>query len=83
MILLTATVGTALLAQFALPKLGSPRLDLALPQLLQFFLAGLLLADFHLDPPPLLRFARWIGDALALLSGGLVVYVLQSNQWWR
>lgn len=70
---------SALIAQFGPTYFHSARLGMGLAAQVQFFLAGVLLADVYLDPPRILRPGPRVADALALLSAALLVYVLH----WR
>jgi peptidoglycan/LPS O-acetylase OafA/YrhL len=78
-VLVALTVAAALFAQLVLPRLHDPRLELSLAGHLEFFLAGVLLADLYLDPPRPLLLAAWAGDLCALASAALVVYAVH----WR
>ena len=66
----------ALFAQIVLPQMHNQRLSLSLAGHLEFFLAGVLLADIYLDPPRWLRLAAWAGDVCSVTSAALLVYVV-------
>jgi len=72
-------VASACLAQFVLPGLHNSRLDFSILKQLQFFLAGMLLADVHLDPPKIFFLKPYTADALVVLFAGMLIYVLH----WR
>jgi peptidoglycan/LPS O-acetylase OafA/YrhL len=55
------------------------RIDLSLAGHLEFFLAGVLLADLYLDPPRRLRLSAGATDVCAVAGGALTVYALH----WR
>jgi peptidoglycan/LPS O-acetylase OafA/YrhL len=78
-ILIVVVIVSSLLAQFILPNLHNVRLELSCVSQMQFFLAGVLLADVYLDPPRIMRFGPHMSDALALVSAAILVYVLH----WR
>jgi len=78
-ILFSAVVISSLFVQLVLPNLHNPRLELSFVSQMQFFLAGILLADVYLDPSRMLRLGPHVADAMALVSAALVVYVLH----WR
>jgi peptidoglycan/LPS O-acetylase OafA/YrhL len=73
-ILTSLVLASALISQFLVQPSGIARLNLSLP--LHFFIAGVLLADIYLETPRILRLGPLSGDALTLLTGGLLVYVL-------
>jgi peptidoglycan/LPS O-acetylase OafA/YrhL len=73
--LLTAMLGGALFAQLVVGVPQHDRLSLSLALQLDFFLAGLLLADLYLMPPRLLRLQPLAADALAIASAALLVVV--------
>ncbi len=75
----TLILVSALISQFLVVPSGNARLNLSLPLQLQFFLAGVLLADIYLDPPKFLRPGPRAGDAMAVLSALFLIYVLH----WR
>jgi peptidoglycan/LPS O-acetylase OafA/YrhL len=72
----TLILVSALISQFLITPSNNARLNLSLPLQLQFFLAGLLLADVYLDPPKFLRPGPRAGDAMAALSAASLIYVL-------
>jgi peptidoglycan/LPS O-acetylase OafA/YrhL len=82
-ILLVMVVASALVAQIVLPMVQAVthnrRLDLSVLSLLQYFLAGMLLADFYLDPPRPLRLNPYLADALAVVFGFLLVEVVHYH----
>ncbi len=73
------TAMAALFGQFWLPQLHHSRLQYSLAGHMEFFLAGVLLADLYLDLPRGLRWSSRVGDVCAVLSAAFVVYVLH----WR
>jgi peptidoglycan/LPS O-acetylase OafA/YrhL len=60
-------------AQFIVPHLHDLRWQYTLLGNLQYFLAGVLLADIYLDPPPSLRFGPRAGDLCAVLGAAYTV----------
>jgi peptidoglycan/LPS O-acetylase OafA/YrhL len=81
---LALAVAASLFSQFVVPSLSNPRVANSLAGHLEFFLAGILLADVYLDPPPSLRFGRLAADACAVISAALIVYILhwQTGLAW-
>jgi peptidoglycan/LPS O-acetylase OafA/YrhL len=78
--LLGGTVlAAALFSQFGVPALHSSLLQWTIVGHLEFFFAGILLADLYRDPPQGLRLGQSTADACALVSVALLVYVLH----WR
>jgi peptidoglycan/LPS O-acetylase OafA/YrhL len=77
-ILLSAVIASALVAQLVLPSLHNQRLNLSLLDLLHFFLAGMLLADFYLDPPRF-ELGRHAADAMVAACAAMLVYVVHYN----
>jgi peptidoglycan/LPS O-acetylase OafA/YrhL len=78
-IFLGLVLASALFDQFALPHFSDPRLGWSLAGHLEFFLAGVLLADLYLDLPRRLELGPRIYDMLAVASAAALVYVLH----WR
>jgi peptidoglycan/LPS O-acetylase OafA/YrhL len=78
-ILFCLVLFAALVSQFIVLPTGNARLLLSLPVQLQFFIAGVLLADLHLNIPAVLNWGWRISDAAAMLSAAGLVYVLH----WR
>ncbi len=75
-ILILLVLASTLVSLYLVQPSGSAWLKLSLPVQLQFFIAGVLLADLYLDPPRLLRFGPLAGDAMALFSATALVYAL-------
>jgi peptidoglycan/LPS O-acetylase OafA/YrhL len=73
-------LGSAYVAQFVLPSLNNPRLTYSLLLQLHFFLAGMLLADIHLDPPRAWQLSPLRGDLVAAALTVLVIYVLHWQE---
>lgn len=73
------TLLTGLLAQFVWPQLHSDRLGLSIIAYLQYFFAGMLLADFYADPPSNAHFGARTCDVCAVVAVAAVVYV----RHWR
>ena len=69
-------LASALFAQFAIPSIGSARLSLSLASQLQYFLAGVLLADIYVDQPRALQLRQRTADGVVLLCVISLVYVL-------
>jgi len=76
------TVGTALFSQFWLTQHHHARLQYSLAGHMEFFLAGVLLADLYLDIPRALRWSPWLGDLCAAGSAAFLVYVLHWHPNW-
>jgi peptidoglycan/LPS O-acetylase OafA/YrhL len=67
-------LASALLSQFVLTPAGNARINLSLAVQLHYFLAGILLADFYLEPA--WKLGPRTADALAFLASALLIYVL-------
>jgi len=79
-ILLVSTLVTAWLAQEYITRATHPRLALSLVNFIQFFLAGLLFADFYeaWRHSALRRRLAW--DAVALLTSGFILWILTRER---
>jgi peptidoglycan/LPS O-acetylase OafA/YrhL len=82
--LFTLTVASALFSQYIVPGFHNGRIEWSLAGHLEFFLAGVLLADVYLNPPVWLRPGPLGADICAAFSAALVVYVLhwQPTMAW-
>jgi peptidoglycan/LPS O-acetylase OafA/YrhL len=78
-ILVCLVLGSGMFAQYWVRPNGGPRLNLSLAIQLQFFLAGMLLADLYLEPPGRVARGSPAGDAIAVASLAAFVYVVH----WR
>jgi peptidoglycan/LPS O-acetylase OafA/YrhL len=78
-ILFCLVLSAALVSQYLVQPSGNQRLLMSLPIQLQFFMAGILLADFHLNIPAVLNWGPRTSDAVAILSTVGLVYILHWN----
>jgi peptidoglycan/LPS O-acetylase OafA/YrhL len=79
-LLAVAVLAAALFSQFGVPALHNPLLQWTIVGHLEFFFAGILLADLYRDPPKGLRLTPRVADLCALLGVALVVYALHWSQ---
>ena len=70
------TVAAGLFSQYIVPGLHSTRIEYSLAGHLEFFMAGILLADVYMDPPERLRLGPSLADGCAAIGAALLVYVL-------
>jgi peptidoglycan/LPS O-acetylase OafA/YrhL len=78
------TIAAALFGQYVLPTLHQPRVNLSIAGHLEYFFAGILLADLSLKPPAMLKLGVRSADLLAVAGAVSLVYVLhwQSSVEW-
>jgi len=81
-ILFCLVLSAALISQFIVLPSGNQRLLMSLAVQLQFFLAGVLLADLHLNVPGAMKWGPRTSDVVAIISAAGVAYVLHRRPQW-